>query len=127
MAKICINGTELDFSVYDAQTFEQYEKACMLVRDESKRSLEEQGGKGFSEAIRIQCQAVKKGFDMIFGKGTGVAILGERDDLMVCQNAFMALVMSEQEQAEEMQQAEQQMRKLLGVKDVTSRDDETAS
>ena len=83
-----INGTELDFDLFDADTAEVYEIAYSEAQD---IIAELQKSDKMSIAFRRGCAAVKKVFDTIFGEGVGDEVCGEKDNFRICMEAFQEL------------------------------------
>ena len=91
MKKIIINGVELEFDIYDADTFEKYdklEKAVSNIKEEADKIHAEQG---FAAYIRFISGTVKGGFDDIFGQGTAEKVCGKGDSLVVSMESFADL------------------------------------
>ena len=76
-----LNGIEVEFDIFDADTAEKYEIALDNLEasgEEAKKTG--QNGK-LSEIIRMQCEGVIDFVDDIFGDGTAREIFGERTNL----------------------------------------------
>ncbi|MEG0309150.1 MAG: DUF6673 family protein [Clostridium sp.] len=94
-----INGVELELDIYDADTAEKYEK----VIDDVQCIAEEVKDTKASKGIRIQCEAIFKVFNDLFGEGTDKKIFGEKVNLLSCIKAFEELVTQVNEQKGELE------------------------
>lgn len=83
-----INGVELDFDMFDAETAEAYEKGYEKMQS---TIAELQKTDKMSVVFHKGCSAVKEVFDTIFGEGSGVEVCGEKNNFKVCLEAFQAL------------------------------------
>ena len=91
MSKFEINGVELEFDIYDADTYDAYEKSVEEVKKISEKANNTETQKHFSTYIREFSSAVKKHYDEIFGDGTGEKVCSEKDSLVIASKAFTAL------------------------------------
>lgn len=86
-----INNVELpDIDVSDALVMENYEAAHDKVAE--KMNNLDVNGKRRSELIRIQCEAVFRFFEDVFGEGTAKKVFGESVNLTTCLNAYESVV-----------------------------------
>lgn len=83
-----VNGVQLDFNLFEAETNEAYEEAYQNTLNELEKVKEEESG---AESLRIMCNAVKDCFDCIFGPGTGDEVCGQNSDFLKCMDAYEAL------------------------------------
>lgn len=104
MKQIEINGTMLEFNIYDADTFERYEKAENRIKEAPEKAKKRQETEGFAGYIRSYCEDVKKGFDEVFGEGAGAKVCGENDDLEVCAECFASLAQAVKDQAKKLKE-----------------------
>lgn len=72
------NGVEYEFDVRDADDAERFENALDTMRAEEKK-LPKTGRA--SEIIKAQCKMIKNFFDNCLGKGAGVAICSEKNNI----------------------------------------------
>lgn len=86
---LIMNGKEFEFDLFELETTKKYEKAFQDVVEKMKNMDEETM---LSEAIVIQCDAIRACVDEIFGEGTGIAVCGENYNLTKHMDAFDALV-----------------------------------
>lgn len=84
--KFVYNGAEYPFNVRNADDAEKYENAIKLLEEEEKTS-DKTGS--MSAIIRTQCKLFKNFFNRVLEDGAGNAICGEKDDLDVCQDAYL--------------------------------------
>ena len=86
-----INGVNLEFSIFDAESADRYEIALGDARDRlgGLQDVLQSGGIGCM--IRTACRAVFECFNAIFGEGTDRKIFGEQVDFRICMDAFMEL------------------------------------
>ena len=84
-----INGVTLEFDYYDADQLERVENGILAVQ-EGCGNLPE--GLKLSESMRRQCGLVFAFFDGVFGEGTAGRVFGPSTNLMVCLDAFEAVV-----------------------------------
>lgn len=83
-----INGVQLDFNLFDADTYEAYKETYENTENELEKVGEE---KNDAECFRIMCNAIKDCFDCIFGPGTGDEVCGQNSDFLKCIDAYEAL------------------------------------
>lgn len=84
-----INGVELeDLDILDLEVAEKYERALKGVDDMGERVKD----LTIVESIRLQCNAIFKIFNDLFGEGTDKKIFGDKVNLMTCLKAFEELV-----------------------------------
>ena len=83
------NGATYDFDIRDADMQEAFEDAIDKLRVAENNLPKE--GKG-SVIIRAQCKMFKDFFDDLFGKGAGVAVCTEKNNISVCYAAYYALL-----------------------------------
>ncbi len=93
-----INGTELYFDLYDADTAQRYEQALSILRsipqpDENTR---------LADSIRTQCSAVFSFFDTLFGMGTSLKLFGEETNLTKCLTATEEILLEVNRQQKNM-------------------------
>lgn len=79
------NGNEFEFDARDADCAEALENAFDKMSEEEEKIPKT--GKS-SEIIRGQCKLLKDFFDRIFGKGAGEAICTEKNNVVMCYNAY---------------------------------------
>lgn len=91
MCKIMIHETELEFDIYDADTFEKYHSAEKSITEAMQKAKEITDEQGFPHYIRTICGEVKKNFDLIFGDGMGNRVCGPKNSLIKCCEAFSIL------------------------------------
>ena len=86
-----INGIELDFSIFDADTADKYETAIQDTRDRLANLQDVLQAEGIGNMIRSACQAGFECFNTIFGKGADRKIFGDQVNFQICMDAFMEL------------------------------------
>lgn len=98
-----INGVELQFDLYDADStemrkryFSELEKMKTIEAD-SKKIQDEQA------QVKFLCGRIKGMFDTVFGEGTGEKVCTNRNSLMICMNAYEKLVHDQIRQDKEYQ------------------------
>lgn len=103
-----INGAELEFDIFDAETAEKYEVALnnMSVAGEEASKIGKEGK--LSECIRAQCEGVFDFFDDIFGTGTAEIVFGEKTNLRICLDAAAKVINSVDEQQKELKDLQEQ-------------------
>lgn len=86
-----IHGVELDFHLYDEDKasvkkryFEELKKMGAIKKDTPSGTE--------AEKNRYLCDRIKGMFDNVFGKGTGKAVCGDGNDLLVHLSAYEQLV-----------------------------------
>lgn len=84
-----INGIELEFDFMEVETNKKFEKSAKYIAVKAKDSDEV---KKLSRKIEVICGAIKEGFDIIFGNGTGVEVCGEENNLIKCMHAYNELM-----------------------------------
>ena len=90
MSVLTINGTELEFDLFDADVMEKYETANQIVRTKMKdTSL--YAGKTTAENMRTQCEIVDEFFDSVFGAGTAQKVFVKAGNLRERIEAFGAV------------------------------------
>lgn len=100
-----INGVELEFDMFDAETAEAYEEGYKKMQSTIS---ELQKADKMSLVFRDGCVAVKAVFDTIFGEGSGVEVCGEKNNFKVCVEAFQSLtdeVIRQRKELDEMSKA----------------------
>lgn len=97
-----INGMELAFDMFDADTCERFEQAVEQVSQKAQALQKAQGLKA-SESIRAQCTAIFDCFNQIFGEGTDWALFGGKANLQACLKAFQALLGEVEKQRKEIE------------------------
>lgn len=108
-----INGIELDFRLYDEDQAERKKryfdelKQMQNIEDELLVGTEQ-------EKNRYLCDRIKRFFDNVFGEGTGVAVCGERNDLLNHLEAFDQLV---EEQVSQNTRFKKSLSKMRDLKD----------
>lgn len=97
MAKFMINDVELEYDGLDVETAGK----AKLCKDHIANECERSAGLEMPENLNIMCDAVKKGFDILFGEGVGVKVCGERNNIGTCSNAYAALLKEDKRQEED--------------------------
>lgn len=99
MAKFEINGVELDYDAFDADTAGNLQAAINAIKIAAEESgkLEERDAKG---KINILCDAVRVAFDTVFGTGTSDKVCGERNNMLTCAEAYGKLMEEDARQSE---------------------------
>ena len=84
MATIKVLDTELELDLLDADELEKVDAAIQAVEGDAQQDP------ALSQAdnMRKQVGAVRKAFDTIFGEGTGLRVMGEKNHLGVALTAF---------------------------------------
>lgn len=104
MGMITINGTELEFDLFDADVIEKYEDGNEKVLAKMKdNTLFE--GKSTADCMRVQCGIIDGFFDEVFGDGTAQKIFNKPWNLRERIYAFEAV-------AEESQKCGQEVRDI---------------
>ena len=78
MATIKVLDTELELDLLDADELEKVDAALQAVEGDAQQDP-------------ALSQAVRKAFDTIFGEGTGLRVMGEKNHLGVALTAFAQL------------------------------------
>ena len=90
-----INGVELqDLDIYDLEVAEKFNKELNIV-SEAGSNLE---GLSTPEVIRVQCTAIFKFFNELFGDGADKKIFGDKVNLVTCLKALDEFVSQVREQ-----------------------------
>ncbi len=92
MLKIC--GVDLELDLFDADVIEKFEVAVKKVLDgvhELKAAEENGDSLSSADDMRKACGYVKNFFDEMFGQGTAKRMFGEKNNLLVCMDAFGAV------------------------------------
>lgn len=90
-----INGVELqDLDIYDLEVAEKFDKELKVVAGVGGK-LE---GLSTAEVIRVQCTAIFKFFNNMFGEGTDKKIFGNKVNLVTCLEALDEFVSQVREQ-----------------------------
>lgn len=84
-----MNGKKFEFDLFEFETAEKYEKAFVDINEEIVKAQEIEV---LSQSIVMQCDAIRKVLDRIFGDGTGANVCGEKYNLNNHLSAFEALV-----------------------------------
>lgn len=99
-----LNGVELEFDIFDADTAENYEVALKTLEEAGKEAqLAGETGK-LSENIRMQCEGVFDFIDDIFGDGTSKEVFGEKTNLREALNIANKVINSVEEQRKEFEE-----------------------
>ncbi len=80
-----INGVDLDFSAYDADDVERFEKCNGILAEGDKNQPE---GMSQADAIRYKCKLFIEFFDGIFGDGTSAKLFSGKTNYAKCLNAY---------------------------------------
>lgn len=88
---LTINGVELDFDIFDAETAAAYEEAEKQTQERFRDVKEAEKENRFAEVLRISCEIIRDEFDAIFGEGTSEEIFGERMNFRDSTEAFRLL------------------------------------
>ena len=80
-----INGLTFDFSIYDADDVERFEK-CNSILEEGDRNRPE--GMTEAEAIRYGCKLFIEFFDGMFGDGTSARLFSGKTNYAKCLDAY---------------------------------------
>lgn len=83
--KIDINGTKLEFDVFEASSAEKFQKETQKIIDAAEKN---KGIKDFGKAIRLQCKSVFDFIDALFGEETHKKIFGESVNLRTCLEVY---------------------------------------
>lgn len=90
-----INGVELqDLDIYDVEVAEKFDKELNSV----VKAGENVKGLSMAETIRVQCTAIFKFFNELFGEGTDKKIFGDKVNLVTCLSALDEFVTQVREQ-----------------------------
>lgn len=81
-----INGQEYELDLNDLETCERYEAAFAKVIEQEK-ALPKDGV--MSRFIRAEVSMHRELYDNLFGKGAGIAILGEKMNLAYCRQIYL--------------------------------------
>ena len=96
-----INGVELpDLDIYDLKVAEKFDKELHTV-SEVGANLE---GLSTPEVIRVQCTAIFKFFNNMFGEGTDKKIFGDKVNLVTCLKALDEFVTQVRDQKEKIEE-----------------------
>ena len=83
-------GMELNFSIFDADDAERYEKALKQLRAGSGART----GEGLAAATRRQCRLIFDFFDNLFGDGFHKEVFGDSCNLLECVEAAKELMLA---------------------------------
>ena len=108
MGKCTINGVELEFDIFDGETYKKFTEA----RNEFVEELGKIDNESSDFFIR-QCRVIKDFFDRGFGEGTGEKVCGERDNLRSCINAMGEAIKEEERQAAEIKEGNEYYAKIV--------------
>ena len=96
-----INGVELpDLDIYDLKVAEKFDKELHTVSEVGAK-LE---GLSTPEVIRVQCTAIFKFFNNMFGEGTDKKIFGDKVNLVTCLKALDEFVTQVRDQKEKIEE-----------------------
>lgn len=96
-----INGVELqDLDIYDLEVAEKFDKELKVVAGVGEK-LE---GLSTPEVIRVQCTAIFKFFNKMFGEGTDKKIFGDKVNLVTCLKALDEFVTQVRDQKEKIEE-----------------------
>lgn len=87
-----VNGKELDYDIFDADKADAYETELNLVAEKMSSLQENSDGLTYAQVIRVQCEAVAKCFDALFGEGTAAMVFDGTVNLKTAMKAFEELV-----------------------------------
>lgn len=90
---------EIEFSFFDANQMEKYEKESEIAQKELN-SIDINKMKQ-SEIINKTCEIVENCFDNVFGEGTSKEIFEGKKDFKLCIKAFKDLVKAKKEEVSE--------------------------
>lgn len=89
------NGKEYEFDVSDADFAEKLESAADKMRAEESKIPKT----GLASAIiKAQCKMIKAYFDNCLGKGAGVEICTDKNNLTICYDAYESFLRFVREQ-----------------------------
>ena len=109
--KFLYNGKEYPFDFRDADDTEKYEEAFTYLQGEQAKSPK--SGKA-SDILRWNCGVIRKFFDMLFGEGAGKEICGEKDNLGLANQAFVAFMILAKDQSNEIQRDKNTISQITG-------------
>lgn len=89
MAKMCLNGMELEFDVFEAENAEKFQKETQEIIVAAEKA---KGEKDIGTAIREQCKAVFAFIDALFGKDVHKKIFGDSVNLRTCLEAYNTII-----------------------------------
>ena len=103
-----INGVELEFNIYDADTMEKVTDSVNKVQKELTSV-----GKIKDEAnqIRSMCKSIKRFIDEVLGAGIGVELCGEANNLLKHIDMYECII---EEITQQRKDFENRMKKLAG-------------
>lgn len=92
-----INGVELEYDAFDVATAGRYKLCRNHVSKEVDRAKEFE----IPESLDIMCNAVRKGFDVLFGDGTSEKVFGDGNNIRTATEAFNALLEEDERQGKD--------------------------
>lgn len=96
------NGKEYEFDISDADFAEKLESAADKMRAEESKIPKT----GLASAIiKAQCKMIKTYFDNCLGKGAGVEICTDKNNLSICYDAYESFLKFVREQNNALLQA----------------------
>ncbi len=93
-----INGTELTFDIWDADTLDQYSEEVAKL-NEAIRDIGNELSAG--DNLRAQCAIVNAFFDGMFGEGTAEKLFCGKNNLRVHLDAFALLIEEAKQQKDD--------------------------
>lgn len=108
-----INGVELDFRLYDGDQAERKKRYFEELNQMQNVGAEMPSGTE-QEKNKFLCGRIKAVFDNVFGEGTGIAVCGEKNDLLAHLEAFDQLV---EEQVSQNTRFKNSLSKMRALKD----------
>ena len=90
MAKIIVQGKELEGDFFDADFMDRYETATRGMHNKATEERDRKYEK-VSDAFRAQCEVAREYFDRIFGEGTSDQLFGEKRNLKTHMEAIAEL------------------------------------
>lgn len=106
-----INGIELDFDLYDVDNPDMRNRYYEELN--KMRNAKQNAPKGSQlEEDRYCCKVIKKMFDNVFGEGTGEAVCGTKNSLLICLKAYKELAYEAVRQVNEYKEIMQNLEEI---------------
>lgn len=109
MSKVKVLNTELDIDFFDSDLVARIEKGAEKISQESQHISE---NTNLSEAIKRECNLVRKFLDYVFGEGTSNKVFGDKYSLSEAIEVFQIIIDEKNKQSE----------KFIGLKEKYSMD-----
>lgn len=91
---VSLNGVELDFDMMDVDFYERYMENAGKLDEVMGSELPEEDREDYRKIVKLfreRCAAMREFLDQLFEPGTGSKVCGEKDNIEVCLDAYIAM------------------------------------